>query len=66
MEQGHRNAVRKSGIERKRNIALPASPFLELDLISDLVADYEGEHFPVKAPSLVEVIKLRIVHRLIR
>lgn len=31
--------------------------FLELDLISDLVADYEEEHFPVKAPSLVEVIK---------
>lgn len=36
--------------------------FLELDLISDLVADYEEEHFPVKAPSLVEVIKHRIVH----
>lgn len=31
--------------------------FLELDLISDLVADYEEEHFLVKAPSLVEVIK---------
>lgn len=30
--------------------------FLELDLISDLVADYEEEHFPVKAPSLVEVL----------
>ena len=34
--------------------------FLELDLISDLVADYEEEHFPIEAPSLVDVIKLRM------
>ena len=34
--------------------------YLELDLISDLVADYEEEHFPVEAPSLVDVIKLRM------
>ena len=34
--------------------------FLELDLISDLVADYEEEHFPVKAPALVDVLKLRM------
>ena len=34
--------------------------FLELDLISDLVADYEEEHFPITTPSLVEVIKLRM------
>ena len=26
--------------------------FLELDLISDLVADYEEEHFLVEAPAL--------------
>ena len=32
--------------------------FLELDLISDLVADYEEEHFPVKAPALVDVLGL--------
>ena len=25
--------------------------YLELDLIADLVADYEEEHFPVKAPA---------------
>ena len=30
--------------------------YLELDL----VADYEEEHFPVKAPALVDVIKLRM------
>lgn len=29
--------------------------FLELDLISDLVADYEEEHFPVEVPSLVDM-----------
>ena len=34
--------------------------FLELDLISDLVADYEEEHFPIEVPSLVDVIKLRM------
>lgn len=34
--------------------------FLELDLISDLVADYEEEHFPVEAPALVDVIKLHM------
>ena len=34
--------------------------FLELDLISDLVADYEKEDFPVKAPALVDVLKLRM------
>ena len=34
--------------------------YLELDLISDLVADYEEEHFPVEVPSLVDVLKLRM------
>lgn len=34
--------------------------FIELDLISDLVADYEEEHYPIEAPSLVDVIKLRM------
>ena len=34
--------------------------FIELDLISDLVADYEEEHIPVTSPPLVEVIKLRM------
>ena len=33
---------------------------LELDLISDLVADYEEEHYPITAPSLVESIQLRM------
>ena len=33
---------------------------VELDLLSDLVADYEEEHYPVAAPTLVETIKLRL------
>ncbi len=34
--------------------------FIELDVISDLVADYEEEYFPISKPSLSEVIKLRM------
>ncbi|MBP3227667.1 MAG: helix-turn-helix domain-containing protein [Bacteroidaceae bacterium] len=33
---------------------------VELDLLSDLVADYEEEHYPIAAPTLVETIKLRL------
>lgn len=33
---------------------------IELDLISDLVADYSDEHFAVEPPTLVEVLKLRM------
>lgn len=33
---------------------------IELDLLSELVADYEDEHYPIKLPSLVDVIKLRM------
>jgi len=34
--------------------------FIELDLLSDLVADYEETFFPVKEPILADVIKLRM------
>ena len=33
---------------------------IELVLLSNLVADYEDIHYPVKKPSLVEVLKLRM------
>lgn len=33
---------------------------LELDLISDLVADYEEEQSPIATPTLAETIKLRM------
>ena len=34
--------------------------FIELDFLSDAVADYEEKHFPVETPSLQDVIKLRM------
>lgn len=33
---------------------------VELVLLSNLVADYDDEHYPVKSPSLPEVLKLRM------
>lgn len=33
---------------------------IELDLLSALVDEYEESHYPVKTPSLVDVIKLRM------
>lgn len=37
-----------------------ASGYIELNLLSDLVADYEERTYPVTKPSLVEVIKMRM------
>ena len=37
-----------------------ATGYIELNLLSDLVADYEERYYPVKKPSLIEVIKLRM------
>lgn len=34
--------------------------YIELNLLSDLVANYEERYYPVKKPSLVEVMKLRM------
>jgi len=34
--------------------------YIELNLLSDVVADYEERNYPVKKPSLTEVIKLRM------
>lgn len=34
--------------------------FIELNLLSDVVADYEERTYPIPKPSLVEVIKLRM------
>ena len=39
----------------------PTDPnFIELDLISNLVADYEELHYPVKPLTLVETMELRM------
>ncbi len=34
--------------------------YIELDKISDLVEEYEDEHYPITAPSLMETIQLRM------
>lgn len=34
--------------------------FIELDLLSDLVTDYEEANYPVPLPTLIEAIKLRM------
>ena len=33
---------------------------VELELLGNLVADYDEEHYPVGQPTLIEVIKLRM------
>ena len=37
-----------------------AKGHIELNVLSDLVADYEEQNFPVKNPLLADVIKLRM------
>lgn len=37
-----------------------AKGYIELNVLSDLVADYEEENYPITKPSLREVIKLRM------
>lgn len=33
---------------------------IELDLLSEMVSEYEDEHYPIEQPTLVEVMKLRM------
>lgn len=33
---------------------------IELNILSNLVADYEEEHYPVESPTLADIIKLRM------
>lgn len=37
-----------------------AKGYIELNILSDLVADYEERTYPVVKPSLVEVVKMRM------
>jgi len=45
------------------NTSVHDADFIELDKLSDLVADYEEEHFPVPLPTLQEIIELRMFER---
>lgn len=40
-----------------------AKGYLELNLLSDLVADYEERNYAIEAPPLSEIIKLRMNER---
>ena len=40
-----------------------AKGHIELNVLSDLVADYEEQNFPVKNPLLADVLKLRMAAR---
>lgn len=37
-----------------------AKGYIELNVLSNLVADYEERTYPIKKPSLVEVVKMRM------
>lgn len=37
--------------------------YLELDMISDMVEEYEEKYYPIGKPSLIDVIKLRLYER---
>ena len=45
------------------NTSVHDQNFIELDKLSDHIADYEEKHFPVPKPSLQEVIELRMFER---
>lgn len=34
--------------------------YMELNILSELVADFEENHYPIKKPTLVETMKLRM------
>lgn len=40
-----------------------AQGYIELNILSDLVADFEENHYPVKKPTLIETMKLRMYER---
>ena len=42
------------------NTPMDDKNYLELDMISDMVAEYEDIHYPIGKPSLVDVIRLRL------
>ncbi len=37
-----------------------AKGYIELNLLSDIIADYEERNFPIQKPELIEVIKMRM------
>lgn len=42
------------------NTPVDDSNYLELDMISDLVEEYEDIHYPIGKPTLIDIVKLRL------
>ncbi|WP_293871453.1 helix-turn-helix domain-containing protein [Flavobacterium sp.] len=40
-----------------------AQGYIELNILSELVANFEENHYPIKKPTLVETMKLRMYER---
>ena len=34
--------------------------YIELDILSDMVEEYEEKHYPIQTPSLVDTLRLRM------
>ena len=47
----------------KDDTPLTDKNLVELELLSNLVADYDEAHYPIKTPSLPEVLKLKMYER---
>lgn len=45
------------------NTPLNDKNLVELQLLSNLVADYDEAHYPIKTPSLAEVLKLKMYEK---
>ncbi len=45
------------------NTPLTDKNLVELELLSNLVADYDEAHYPIKTPSLSEVLKLKMYEK---
>jgi len=45
------------------NTPLDDKNLVELELLSNLVADYDEAHYPIKTPSLAEVLKLKMYEK---
>ena len=45
------------------NTPLTDKKLVELELLSNLVADYDEAHYPIKTPTLPEVLKLKMYEK---
>lgn len=65
-EQEYNKALERVELLLKKvgnNTSIHDPDFIELDKLSDLVADFEEKNFPVPKPTLQEVIELRMFER---